>query len=162
MNFLFDDSSRTNKNFFYSLSAFAGNQVRDVRAFLFIASIAIIYALTVSGECYLCYPFLLTAAFCQLPVTVYSFLTTIILLCQFKGRGFEANKTYFLQNMWSTSFVVLFHCKCLGCYLVSSYLSFVELLNAQRSSIIQNLKDEDIFEISSYKRTQKIKKSCIF
>ena len=36
--------------------------------------------------------------------------------------------------------VVLFHCKCLGCYLVSSYLSFVELLNPQRSRIFQNVK----------------------
>ena len=36
--------------------------------------------------------------------------------------------------------VVWFHCKCLGCYLVSSYLSFVELLNPQLASIIQNLK----------------------
>ena len=40
-----------------------------------------------------------------------------------------------------------------GFLLGFSYLSFVELLNAQRSSIIQNLKNEDIFEISSYKRT---------
>ena len=90
MNFLFNVSRRTNKIFHYSFSACAGNQVRDVRAFLFIAGIAIIYALTVSGECYLCYPFLLTAAFCQLPVTVYSFVTTIIFfLCQFpvKGQG---------------------------------------------------------------------------
>ena len=39
-----------------------------------------------------------------------------------------------------------------GFLLGFSYLSFVELLNAQRSSIIQNLKDEDIFEISSYKK----------
>ena len=53
-----------------------------------------------------------------------------------KGRDFEANETYIFQNMWSTSFDVLFHCICLGCYLVFSYLS----LNAQRSSIIQNLK----------------------
>ena len=47
---------------------------RDLRAFLFITGIAIIYALTVSGEC----------------------------------------KTY----IFSTSSVVLFHCKCLGFYLV--------------------------------------------
>ena len=57
-----------------------------------------------------------------------------------KGRDFEANETYIFQNMWSTSFDVLFHCICLGCYFIFSYLSFVELLNAQRSSIIQNLK----------------------
>ena len=60
--------------------------------------------------------------------------------------------------MWSTSFDVLFHCICLGCYLVFSYLPFVEFLNAQRSSVIQNLKteDEDVFQISSYKRRHKI------
>ena len=48
-----------------------------------------------------------------------------------------------------------------GFLLGFSYLSFVELLNAQRSSIIQNLKDEDIFEISSYKRTMHWT-GCIF
>ena len=63
-----------------------------------------------------------------------------VFYASFNGRGFGANKSYILQNMWSTSFVVLSHCKCLGCYLVSSYLSFVELLNTQRSSVIQNLK----------------------
>ena len=143
MNFFFNDSSRTNKIFYYSLSACAGNQVRDVRAFLFIAGIAIIYALTVSGECYLCQPFLQTAAFCQLPVTVYRFVTTIIFLYvsfPLKNRDFEASETYIFQNVWSTSFDVLFHCICLGCYLVFSCLSFVEFLKAQRCCIIQNLK----------------------
>ena len=57
-----------------------------------------------------------------------------------KDRDFKANEIYIFQNMWSTSFDVLFHCICLGCYLVFSYLSFVEFLNAQRSSVIQNLK----------------------
>ena len=57
-----------------------------------------------------------------------------------KDRDFETSETYIFQNKWSTSFDVLFHCICLGCYLVFSYLSFVEFLNAQRSSIIQNLR----------------------
>ena len=57
-----------------------------------------------------------------------------------KDRDFEANETYIFQNMWSTSYDVLFHCICLGYYLVFFYLSFVEFLNAKSSSIIQNLK----------------------
>ena len=57
-----------------------------------------------------------------------------------KDGDFEANETYIFQNMWSTSFDVLFHCICLGCYLVFSCLSFVEFLKAQRCCIIQNLK----------------------
>ena len=45
MNFLFDDSSTWNElNFLLQ-------PLRDVRAFPFMAGIAIIYALTVSGEC---------------------------------------------------------------------------------------------------------------
>ena len=48
---------------------------------------------------------------------------------------FEANKTYIFQNMWSESFVVLFYCKCLGFYLVFSYLCFDELLEAQHSRL---------------------------
>ena len=49
-------------------------KVRDVRPFPFIAGIAIICASTFSRDCY---PLMLTAVFCSLPVTVYS-LTTII------------------------------------------------------------------------------------
>ena len=61
MNFLFNDSSRRKKIVYYSFSACEGNSVRDVRAFPFIAGIAIICAITFSRDCY---PLMLTAVFC--------------------------------------------------------------------------------------------------
>ena len=146
MNFRFDDSSTQNEqNLLLQPPSLCRELGKGCAHFpgMFMAGIAIIYALTVSGECYQCYSLiLLTAAFCQLPVTVYRFVTTIFFYVSFplKDRDFEASETYIFQNMWSTSFDVLFHCICLGCYLVFSCLSHVEFLNAQRSSIIQNLK----------------------
>ena len=74
MNFFFNASSRMNTIFYQSFLARAGNWVRDVRAFPFIAGIAIICTLTFSRDCY---PLMLTAAFCARPVTVYRFLFAV-------------------------------------------------------------------------------------
>ena len=81
-----------------------------------------------------CFPY---ASYNRLQVFKHSFFFMSVL----RVGVLEQTKHIFFKTCdRNPLIVVLFHCKCLGFYLVSSYLSFVELLNPQLASIIQNLK----------------------
>ena len=77
MNFLFNDSSRTNKIVYYSFSALRRELGKGCARFPIHCGYRQVCAInTFSRDCY---PLMLTAAFCSLPATVYRLLTTIFL-----------------------------------------------------------------------------------